>query len=223
MTTQKNKENKSNFSYKDTLNLLKTDFSMRANSVLREPEIQKFWSENKIDLQLGSNNPGKVFTLHDGPPYANGALHMGHALNKVLKDLANLDIREKLLEASNLSGQAINISRTSLNHSISYPLTSLYKIPHGIACAFSVVSIIKKFYKKINKMPGGNLIIESGNILNTLNLNEDFENLFVQSFDSTDISKIVLMNSRVTNFEFEISSKDLNEIIQNSYNLYSSN
>jgi len=72
-------------------------------------------------------------------------------------------------------------------------------------------------------MPGGNLIIESGNILNTLNLNEDFENLFGQSFDSTDISKIVLMNSRVTNFEFEISSKDLNEIIQNSYNLYSSN
>ena len=72
-------------------------------------------------------------------------------------------------------------------------------------------------------MPGGNLIIESGNLLNTLNLNEDFENLFGQSFDSTDISKIVLMNSRVTNFEFEISSKDLNEIIQNSYNLYSSN
>ena len=72
-------------------------------------------------------------------------------------------------------------------------------------------------------MPGGNLIIESGNILNTLNLNEDFENLFGQNFDSKDITKIVLMNSRVSNFEFEISSKDLNEIIQNSYNLYSSN
>ena len=72
-------------------------------------------------------------------------------------------------------------------------------------------------------MPGGNLIIESGNTLKTLNLNEDFENLFVQSFDSTDITKIVLMNSRVSNFEFEISSNDLNEIIQNSYNLYSSN
>ena len=72
-------------------------------------------------------------------------------------------------------------------------------------------------------MPGGNLIIESGNTLKTLNLNEDFENLFVQSFDSTDIAKIVLMNSRVSNFEFEISSNDLNEIIQNSYNLYSSN
>ncbi len=89
MKSQNNKENKSDFSYKDTLNLLKTDFSMRANSVVREPDIQKFWSDNKIDLQLGSNNSGKTFTLHDGPPYANGALHMGHALNKVLKDIIN--------------------------------------------------------------------------------------------------------------------------------------
>ena len=72
-------------------------------------------------------------------------------------------------------------------------------------------------------MPGGNLIVESGNILKTLNFNEDFENLFGQSFDPTDITKIVLSSSRVSNFEFEISSKDLNEIIQDSYNLYSSN
>ena len=85
-----NKNHKSSkFSYKDTLNLLKTEFSMRANSVKREPEIQKFWSENKIDMNLGLNNKGKNFTLHDGPPYANGPLHMGHALNKVLKDFIN--------------------------------------------------------------------------------------------------------------------------------------
>ncbi len=85
-----NKNNKpSTFSYKDSLNLLKTDFSMRANSFKREPEIQKFWSENKIDINLGLFNKGKNFTLHDGPPYANGPLHMGHALNKVLKDFIN--------------------------------------------------------------------------------------------------------------------------------------
>ena len=89
MKSQMNKENKPEFSYKDTLNLLKTEFSMRANSVQREPEIQKFWSDNKVDLQLGSKNAGKKFTLHDGPPYANGPLHMGHALNKVLKDIIN--------------------------------------------------------------------------------------------------------------------------------------
>ena len=88
MSENKN-HNQSKFSYKDTLNLLKTDFSMRANSVKREPEIQKFWSENKIDMNLGLTNKGKIFTLHDGPPYANGPLHMGHALNKVLKDFIN--------------------------------------------------------------------------------------------------------------------------------------
>ncbi len=89
MKSQHNKETKSGFSYKETLNLLKTDFSMRANSVIREPEIHEFWSKNKIDLELGSSNKGKNFTLHDGPPYANGSLHMGHALNKVLKDIIN--------------------------------------------------------------------------------------------------------------------------------------
>ena len=62
---------------------------MRANSVVREPEIQDFWVNNDIDFQLGASNSGEIFTLHDGPPYANGALHMGHALNKVLKDIIN--------------------------------------------------------------------------------------------------------------------------------------
>ncbi len=76
-------------SYKDTVNLPQTDFSMRANAVKREPELQKFWSENQIYEQLSQNNPGDVFILHDGPPYANGSLHMGHALNKTLKDIIN--------------------------------------------------------------------------------------------------------------------------------------
>jgi len=89
MKSHNSKEQKSDFSYKETLNLLKTEFSMRANSVVREPEIQNFWAKNDIDFKLGSSNSGEIFTLHDGPPYANGALHMGHALNKVLKDIIN--------------------------------------------------------------------------------------------------------------------------------------
>ena len=56
MKSQNSKEQKSAFSYKETLNLLKTDYSMRANSVLREPEIQSFWANIDIDFQLGSNN-----------------------------------------------------------------------------------------------------------------------------------------------------------------------
>ena len=62
---------------------------MRANATLREPELQAFWTEKKIDFELGLNNSRETFTLHDGPPYANGTLHMGHALNKVLKDIIN--------------------------------------------------------------------------------------------------------------------------------------
>ncbi|WP_413168440.1 isoleucine--tRNA ligase [Capilliphycus salinus ALCB114379] len=76
-------------SYKDTVNLPKTKFDMRANAVKREPQLQKFWAENQIYERLGENNPGDAFILHDGPPYANGALHIGHALNKILKDIIN--------------------------------------------------------------------------------------------------------------------------------------
>ncbi len=76
-------------SYKDTVNLLKTKFDMRANAIKREPELQKFWQENQIYESLSQNNPGEIFVLHDGPPYANGSLHLGHALNKILKDIIN--------------------------------------------------------------------------------------------------------------------------------------
>ncbi|MBW4575544.1 MAG: isoleucine--tRNA ligase [Aphanothece sp. CMT-3BRIN-NPC111] len=62
---------------------------MRANAVKREPELQKFWAEQQIYTRLSQNNPGEIFILHDGPPYANGSLHIGHALNKILKDIIN--------------------------------------------------------------------------------------------------------------------------------------
>lgn len=76
-------------SYKDTVNLPKTKFDMRANSVKREPELQKFWADQKIYDRVSQENPGELFILHDGPPYANGQLHIGHALNKILKDIIN--------------------------------------------------------------------------------------------------------------------------------------
>ena len=76
-------------SYKDTVNLPKTRFDMRANASQREPEIQHYWQEQQIYETLADNNPEDLFVLHDGPPYANGSLHIGHALNKVLKDIIN--------------------------------------------------------------------------------------------------------------------------------------
>ncbi len=73
--------------YKDTLNLPQTSFPMKANLSRREPEFLKFWEEKDIYGKLqAKNRPGPPFILHDGPPYANGHIHMGHALNKVLKD-----------------------------------------------------------------------------------------------------------------------------------------
>ncbi|MEG4207470.1 isoleucine--tRNA ligase [Microcoleus sp. Pol7_A1] len=76
-------------SYKDTVNLPKTKFDMRANATKREPELQQFWTDREIYDRLSENNPGDLFVLHDGPPYANGQLHIGHALNKILKDFIN--------------------------------------------------------------------------------------------------------------------------------------
>jgi len=75
--------------YGPTVSLPQTEFGMRANSVVREPEIQNFWEENKIYESILESNSEEIFTLHDGPPYANGDLHCGHALNKILKDFIN--------------------------------------------------------------------------------------------------------------------------------------
>jgi len=75
--------------YKQTVLTPKTEFSMRANAAVREPEIQRFWEEHSIYENQAQENPGPLFVLHDGPPYANGDLHIGHALNKILKDIIN--------------------------------------------------------------------------------------------------------------------------------------
>ena len=73
---------------KDTILLPKTDFSMKADLPKKEPAILESWKKNDIYRKLRKLSKGKEkFILHDGPPYANGHLHMGHALNKILKDI----------------------------------------------------------------------------------------------------------------------------------------
>lgn len=73
--------------YKNTLLMPKTAFPMRGNLPNREPEMQEKWAEMDIYQKVQERTAGRpLFVLHDGPPYANGDLHMGHALNKVLKD-----------------------------------------------------------------------------------------------------------------------------------------
>ena len=73
---------------KSQINLPKTAFSMKANLAIREPEILKYWEEINLYQELRNSRKGKEkFVLHDGPPYANGNIHMGTALNKILKDI----------------------------------------------------------------------------------------------------------------------------------------
>ncbi|MGB2961338.1 MAG: isoleucine--tRNA ligase [Candidatus Omnitrophota bacterium] len=75
--------------YKETLNLPKTSFSMKANLPQREPEILGRWQQDDVYARINEKRADseKSFILHDGPPYANGHIHMGHVLNKILKDI----------------------------------------------------------------------------------------------------------------------------------------
>ena len=73
--------------YKDTLNLPRTDFPMKANLAAREPEMLRAWEEKRLYQEIQKSRQGReLFVLHDGPPFANGDVHMGTALNKILKD-----------------------------------------------------------------------------------------------------------------------------------------
>src|SRR3977135_1369186 len=74
--------------YKATLNLPKTDFPMKANLPQREPELLALWEREQLYEQIQEAGKGRpLYVLHDGPPYANGRIHIGHALNKILKDI----------------------------------------------------------------------------------------------------------------------------------------
>ena len=73
--------------YKDTLNLPKTGFPMKASLANKEPQRLKAWYDKELYQRILEKREGaEKYVLHDGPPYANGHLHMGHALNKILKD-----------------------------------------------------------------------------------------------------------------------------------------
>jgi len=83
--------------YNSTLNLTKTDFPMRGNLPKREPDTLQKWEDEKLYDKMMANNEGKPsYILHDGPPYANGSIHLGTALNKILKDF--------IIKQKNMSG-----------------------------------------------------------------------------------------------------------------------
>jgi len=84
--------------YKESLNLPKTDFPMKANLSQREPEMLARWDDMHIYHRIREASRGrKPYILHDGPPYANGSIHLGTALNKIIKDI--------LIKAKNMAGR----------------------------------------------------------------------------------------------------------------------
>ncbi|QCI27111.1 isoleucine--tRNA ligase [Buchnera aphidicola] len=86
-------------SYKQTLNLPKTQFPMKGNLSQKEPEILKYWDKKNIYKIIQEKKGKKKFLIHDGPPYANGNIHIGHAMNKILKDII---IKSKTLSGFNV-------------------------------------------------------------------------------------------------------------------------
>ena len=74
--------------YNDTIHKMQTPFEMRAGLPKKEPKMLQDWADNHVYEQMIRNNEGKPrYILHDGPPYANGSIHMGTALNKIIKDI----------------------------------------------------------------------------------------------------------------------------------------
>src|SRR5215212_2850282 len=85
--------------YKNTLNLPRTDFAMKADLVAREPQRLQKWEQGKLYERIQQGRKGaQKFVLHDGPPFANGDVHIGTALNKILKDIV---VRFHTLEGKN--------------------------------------------------------------------------------------------------------------------------
>lgn len=92
--TEQKKKDKPDQKYAPTLLLPKTDFPLRADAAVREHQFRQRCTTDLYAWQR-ENNGGELFVLHDGPPYANGHLHLGHALNKLIKDFVN---RHKVMQ-----------------------------------------------------------------------------------------------------------------------------
>ncbi len=126
--------------YKDTLLMPKTDFEMRGKLPTKEPKIQKKWQEEKLYNQMLDKREGcESFVLHDGPPYANGDIHLGHGLNKTLKDVI---VRSKFMAGYktpfipgwDTHGLPIETAITKLGHDRKkMPIADFRKLCHDFA------------------------------------------------------------------------------------------
>lgn len=156
--------------YKSTLNMPQTDFSMKADLNIKEPQFLNFWLDNNIYQQaLAKNKNNESFILHDGPPYANGSLHTGHALNKILKDIViryktmcgfyspyvpgwdthGLPIENKILSEMKLSHK--NISIIELRKKAAQYALEQIEIQKSQFQKLQLFTDFKKIYKTLDK------------------------------------------------------------------------
>lgn len=163
-----------------------------------------------IDSLLNKNSNDESITLS-----LDAISLISENLILLMDDLENLKLRTNILNASNLSGKAINITRTSLNHAISYPLTNYYGLPHGLACAFSVINTVEYFKEEILKLNYGKNLIKASETIKRLPLSKFYKN-YLGKLDFELIAKNTLTNSRYENFRFELNSNIIREIIHKS-------
>ncbi len=125
--------------YNSTMNLPKTDFPMRGNLPQKEPEMIKRWQDQKLYQKLMEKNEGlPLYVLHDGPPYANGDIHMGTALNKVLKDI--------IIKYKNMSGYKAPYIPGWDTHGLPIELKAMKKVGvENINSAIDLRKVCKEF------------------------------------------------------------------------------
>ena len=125
--------------YNSTMNLPKTDFPMRGNLPQKEPEMIKRWQDQKLYQKLMEKNEGlPLYVLHDGPPYANGDIHMGTALNKVLKDI--------IIKYKNMSGYKAPYIPGWDTHGLPIELKAMKKVGvENISSALDLRKVCKEF------------------------------------------------------------------------------
>lgn len=125
--------------YNSTMNLPKTDFPMRGNLPQKEPEMIKKWQDQKLYQKLMEKNEGlPLYVLHDGPPYANGDIHMGTALNKVLKDI--------IIKYKNMSGYKAPYIPGWDTHGLPIELQAMKKVGiENISSALDLRKVCKEF------------------------------------------------------------------------------
>lgn len=131
------------------------------------------------------------------------ALELAHnALPIVLQEPENLGAREKMQQASLLAGLAISQTRTAIAHSISYPLTSHYGVPHGLACSFTLPALIEEYLSKQQNSTHQNRLLEIQGMLKSLNIDARLDN-YLNHKELAAVAKDMLNPERYANTSFE--------------------